>query len=211
MGGVWERPIRTVCSILASLLRDIGTHLDDDSLRTLMAEAAAIVNSQPLSLDNLNDPTSLSPVTPNHLLTLKSSVITPPPGDFQQADIYSRKRWRRVQYMASVFWTRWRKEYIQHLQERQWWLHPQRSLEIGYIVLVKADDLPRCHWRLGRVCEASLDQDGHTRKVTVKMGDPCLNSRGQRTTQPTELKRPIHKFMLLMEVSQEEINEEKEE
>ena len=66
MGGVWECPIRTVHSILASLLRDLGTHLDDDSLRMLMAEAAAIVNSQPLSLDNLNDPTSLSPVTPNH-------------------------------------------------------------------------------------------------------------------------------------------------
>ena len=211
MGGVWERPIRSVRSILASLLRDLGTHLDDDSLRTLMAEAAAIVNSQPLSLDNLNDPTSLNPVTANHLLTLKSSVITPPPGDFKQADIYSRKRWRRVQYLAGVFWTRWRKEYIQHLQARQRWLHPQRNLEVGDIVLVKADDVPRCHWRLGRISEANPDQDGHTRKVRVSMGDPYLNSRGQRTSPLTQLERPIHKLVLLIEVSQTEIDEEKEE
>ena len=141
----------------------------------------------------------------------KSSIITPPPGDFQQADIYSRKRWRWLQYMASVFWTRWHKEYIQHLPERQRWLHPQGSMEISDIMLVKDDDLSWCHWRLVRVSEASPDQDGHTRKVRVKMGDLCLNSRGERTTQLTELKWPMHMLVLLMEVSQAGINEEKEE
>jgi hypothetical protein len=93
MGGVWERPIRTVRSVLSSLLRDLGSQLDDDSLRTLMAEAAAIVNSRPLSVDNLNDPKDPIPISPNHLLTQKTSVVVPPPGDFQRTDVYSRKRW----------------------------------------------------------------------------------------------------------------------
>ena len=86
MGGVWERQIRTVRSVLASLMDQAGSQLDDESLRTLMCEAAAVVNSRPLTVDNLSDPTSLAPLTPNHLLTMKSSVVLQPPGQFESAD-----------------------------------------------------------------------------------------------------------------------------
>ena len=66
-GGVWERQIRTVRSILGSLMDQAGSQLDDESLRTLMCEATAIINSQPLTTENLNDPNSPEPLTPNHL------------------------------------------------------------------------------------------------------------------------------------------------
>ena len=136
MGGVWERLIHSARSILASLFNDCGKQLDDDSLRTLLTETASIMNSRPLTTENLNDPTSLPPITPNHLLTLKSSVVVPPPGSFQREDVYSRKRWRRVQYLANVFWSRWRKEYLHQLQQRQKWLRPKRNLVTGDIVLL---------------------------------------------------------------------------
>jgi len=74
-----------------------------------MIEAEAIVNSRPLTTDDLTDPDSLDVLTPNHLLTMKSSVILAPPGNFQGADVYSKKRWRRVQQLADEFWQRWRK------------------------------------------------------------------------------------------------------
>ena len=60
MGGVWERQIRTVRNVLASLLQDNGQQLDDESLRTLMCEAEAIVNSRPLTVTQLTDPDSAS-------------------------------------------------------------------------------------------------------------------------------------------------------
>lgn len=44
----------------------------------------------------------LDPLTPSnasHILTMKSKVVMPPPGDFQKADVYLRKRWKRVQYL----------------------------------------------------------------------------------------------------------------
>ena len=88
MGGVWERQIRTVRSFLVNLLEQNGTQLDYKSLRTLLCETAAIVNSRPLTTDNLNGPTSLEPLTPNHLITMKSKVILALPGDFQRTDIY---------------------------------------------------------------------------------------------------------------------------
>lgn len=96
MGGMWERQIRTVRSVLTGLLQSHGSQLDDESLRTLMTEAEAIVKSPPLTTDDLADPDSLGVLTPNHLLMMKSSVILPFPGNFQRADVYSKKRWRRV-------------------------------------------------------------------------------------------------------------------
>ncbi|XP_022784654.1 uncharacterized protein LOC111325167 [Stylophora pistillata] len=66
MGGAWERQIRSVRNVLSSLLQDNGKRLDDESLRTLMCEAEAIVNSRPLTVNQLADPDSTSPLTPNH-------------------------------------------------------------------------------------------------------------------------------------------------
>lgn len=78
MGGVWERQIRSVRNVLSSLLLKNGTHLDDESLRTFLCESAAFINSRPLSVENLYGPLSPVPLTPNHLLTMKSNVILPP-------------------------------------------------------------------------------------------------------------------------------------
>ena len=50
MGGLWERQIRTVRSVLETLLKNHGDRLDNESFRTFMTEAESIVNSRPLSL-----------------------------------------------------------------------------------------------------------------------------------------------------------------
>ncbi|KAA8577371.1 hypothetical protein FQN60_010598 [Etheostoma spectabile] len=73
--------------------------LDDASLRTLLYEAMAVVNSRPLTVDGINDPLALEPITPNHLIMMKSKVALPPPGVFVKEDLYATKRWRRVQYL----------------------------------------------------------------------------------------------------------------
>ena len=36
MGGVWERQIRTVRNVLTRLLQQLGSQLDDESLRTVL-------------------------------------------------------------------------------------------------------------------------------------------------------------------------------
>lgn len=65
-----------------------------ESLRTLMCEAEAIINSRPLTVDLLNDPLSLNLPMPNLLLTMKTKIFLPPPGVVQSTDKYCRKRWR---------------------------------------------------------------------------------------------------------------------
>ena len=88
MGGVWERQIRSVRNVLNALLHSNGSQLNGESLRTFMCEAEAIVNSRPLTVDTMTDPSSLTPLTPNHLLTMKTKVVLPPPGTFQSPDKY---------------------------------------------------------------------------------------------------------------------------
>ena len=118
MGGIWERMIKSVRSVLSVLLQEQGAQLDDEALRTLMTEAENVINSRPLTVKSLSDPASPEPIAPNHLLTLKSQVELPPPGSFEQLDLYSRKRWRRVQYLANQFWIRWRREYLSLLHKQ---------------------------------------------------------------------------------------------
>ncbi len=204
MGGSWERQIRTVRNVLNALLNQSGTQLDDESLHTFMCETEAIVNSRPLTATNLTSPNGSEPLTPNHLLTMKSRVLMPPPGEFLKEDIYLVKRWRRVQYLVNQFWLRWRKEFLCSLQQRQKWTTPRRNVQVGDIVLLSDDNVPRNHWRMGRVEEAYTDQDGFVRKVKLLMSDPLLNHKGERVKAKTVLERPIQKLVLLLKNQQTE-------
>ena len=202
MGGSWERQIRTVRSVISGLLDSHGEQLDDESLRTFMVEAKAIINSRPLSLSFASHP---EPLTPNHLLTMKCNVVPPPPGEFQRADVYSRKRWRRVQYLTNEFWNRWRKEFLQSLQIRQKWIRPKRNLQRGDVVIVSDEILSRNQWKLGRVVEVYASEDNLIRKVKLAMADSTLDNKGRRRRSVSHLVRPVHKLVLLL------ANEEYEE
>ena len=195
-GGVWERMIRTVRYALNGLLEEHGTQLDEESLRTLMCEAEAIVNSRPMAPPGTNVPEE-EPLTPNHLLTMKSRVLLPPPGEFQRADMYLIKRWKRVQYLVNQFWDRWRKGFLLALPERQKWNVPRRNLQPGDVVLLKDDSTARNQWRSARVEETYMDEDGLVRRVRVLVGDAHLNEKGERIRAKSVLERPIQKLVLL--------------
>ena len=203
MGGVWERQIQTVRRVMEPLLKSVGGQLDDEALRTFLTEAEAIINSRPLTTQNLSDSGAPEPLTPNHILTMKPKVTLPPPGVFQSEDCYSRKWWRRVQYVANEFWLRWRKEYLQDLQSRQKWVRTQRNLAIGDIVISKEIDDVRSRWPLARVTEVYPSEDGLVRKVKIRMADGLLNDKGVRQRRPTELCRPVQKLVLLLPVDEQ--------
>lgn len=199
-GGVWERQIGSVRSILSVLLDQLGSHLDDEALRTLLLEVTAIVNSHPLTTNELEDPVAPQPLCPNQLLTMKSRiVVSPPPPSLPREDLYLRKRWRRVQHIANEFWSRWRKDYLQNLQPRCKWNRPKRNLSVGDIVVLKDDDAPRNMWRLARVEETYPSEDNLVRNVRIALGDRELEKDGNRKSKTTYLERPVQKLVLLLE------------
>ncbi|KAK6194435.1 hypothetical protein SNE40_000069 [Patella caerulea] len=163
MGGVWERQIRTVRTVLKGLLNQ--QPLDDEGLTTLMCIVEGIVNSRPITKLS-DDPRDSEPLTPNHLLLLRSGP-TIPSGIFVKQDLYQR-RWRQVQYLADIFWHRWLREYLPALQARQKWFVPKRNLEEGDLVLIKDDKTPRYQWPLGLIVNTYPGKDGFVRSVKVK-------------------------------------------
>ena len=175
MGGVWERQIRTIRSILNSLLKSHTRLLDDESLQTLMAEAEAIVNSRPLTVENINDP-GREVLTSNHLLTMKSNVVMPPFGEFQKSDLYCRRRWRTVQYLSNVFWSKWKKKYLQNLQSRQRWTQKKRNFKVDDVILLKEDNVIRNEWPMAKIIETFPSDDGLVRSVNLKLSKAQYNS-----------------------------------
>ena len=199
MGGIWERSIRTVRSVLDSILYQHPSQLDSASLRTFLYEVMSIVNSRPLTLQNMSDNDAPMPLSPNHLLTFKSDVVVPPPGYFNMNDLYSRKRWRRVQLLANNFWQQWKKEFVLLLQKRPKWQKSQRNVKIGDVVLLKEDDFPRNRWKLGRVVEVIYSIDDHVRRVKLIIGDSYLSKDGKRSKDLQILERPVHKLVMIFE------------
>ena len=149
-----------------------------------MCEVEAIINTRPLTRcsDNPND---LDVISPNSLLTIKGSM-TVPPGTFDPKDIYAKRRWKQMQYLADLFWKRWVREYLPSLQRRQKWLQPGRNLQVGDIVLIVDESAPRCSWSMARVQEVIPDKKGFVRRAKVK-------------TATTVLVRPVTKLCLLLE------------
>ena len=115
--------------------------LDDESLNTFMCEVESVVNGRPITKLS-DDPRDNEPLTPNHLLLLRSGSSVPP-SVFCKQDGYGRRRWRQVQYMANVLWRRWLKEYLPSLQRRQKWSIPQRNFVVNDVVLVLDENKPR--------------------------------------------------------------------
>ena len=194
MGGVWERQIRSIRSILTSLMRDHSTKLNDEAFRTFLVETEAIINSRPLTVEYLNDPSSPIPLSPIQLLTFKSDIVFPPPGEFDRTDVYCRKFYRRVQYLANQFWSRWRVEYLSSLQIRQKWVGKCRNFSEGDIVLVKDSDIfPRRNgWPMARIEEVFPSVDGEVRKVRLRVAH-------KQSDKSSVLVRPVTKLVLLVE------------
>ena len=192
MGGIWEHQIRSARAILNSLLQIHGHSLDEESLQTLMTETA-IVNSWLLTVETINDGQSPMQISLNNILTMKTKMVMPPPGVFQKPDLYCRSRWRRIQHLSNEFWSRWRKEFIQTLQERQKWVKMSRNFCIGDIVLLKTDLTTRNHWSMCKVVGKNSDDKRVVRSVKLLLGNS-----GNKDDKYI-LERPITKIVLLLE------------
>lgn len=186
MGGSWERMIGVARRILDSMLLQQKSRLTHEVLSTLMAEITAIINARPL-LPVSTDPHQPFILSPAILLTQKSGV-PPPPGDFTDKDLFT-KQWRHVQALANQFWARWSKEYLPSLQQRQKWTVTRRNLQVGDLVLLRDKQTIRNYWPMAIVTATFPGNDGHVRKVEVKMTD-----QGDTRT----FLRPVAEVVLLL-------------
>lgn len=131
---------------------------------------------------------------PNYLLLMKSKLIIPPPG----SDLYCRKRWRWIQYLANEFWSRWRREYFQNLQVRNKW-HGENEMHIKktFSSVMKIFLEVNCgKAKLLRQFQLKMVWFVRTK---ISVGTSSLDGKGKRTESKVYLDRSIHKLVLIYE------------
>ena len=150
-----------------------------------MAEIESLLNSRLLTTSAL-----ILRTLKQSLLTISSLERTAPnvpPDVFDERDLNSRKRWREAQTLTDHFWRRWLREYVPALTERRKWrTRSQTDAQIGDLVLVVEDNLPRGRWNLGRIVKTFPGDDGLIRTVEVQMKQGTF-------------KRPVAKLCLFEE------------
>jgi hypothetical protein len=125
------------------------------------------MNSRPLCTV-YNDPKDLETLTPSMLLQPRTDILSLPPG-LEEGAKYYRYRWQHVQHLADVFWSRWRKEYLQMLQKRSKWHITGRNLKSGDLVLMMDKDTHRSEQPKAIILQTYPGEDGHVRVVKLKM------------------------------------------
>ena len=195
-GGLWERQIKNIKTVLKGMAAKYDRRLDTAGLRTAFYEAMATVNSRPLTVNNLNDPHSVI-LTPNHLLTMKAEDVITPSGNIDSTELYGRKMWRKSQQFAEQFWAEWKSFYLAEITKRQRWKNVQRNIKIGDVVLIVEEELPRNTWKTGVIEEVKAGSDGLVRSAKVRLSNKLRDKSGKEISPSTTLERPVQKLVLL--------------
>jgi hypothetical protein len=191
MGGFYERLVGCVKSSLkAAVDRKRLTYVE---LQTVVSEVAAVVNSRPLlyAEEEVGD----FPLTPSHLILRHPSIFALAPGEEElqtnsnttQAQVMAS--WKRIQCLLNSFWKIWRKSYLTGLQEQVRSCKQRGALEVsptvGSVVQIADDHMPRSQWRIGRIVELIVSDDGLCRSVKL------LIPGGRYINRPIKLLFPL--------------------
>ncbi|XP_030758318.1 uncharacterized protein LOC115884017 [Sitophilus oryzae] len=114
-GGIWEAVIK---SAKYHIKRIVGLQvLTYEELETVVVQIESCLNSRPLTPLSEN-PDDLN--TPGHFL-IGTSLSSLPKTDLQDISITRVKRYEMLIKMVQRFWSKWSKDYLTQLQQRNKW------------------------------------------------------------------------------------------
>ena len=132
------------------------------------------------------------------LVTNPNSVITETK-QIQDRRVITKQE-KHLQKILNHFWNRWRREYVTELREHHRRQKTEgKTAEIGDVVSVYEDKIPRHLWKLGRVEKLLVGRDGKVRAAELTINDKA----GKTLT----MRRPIQKLFPL-EVNDSKTNED---
>lgn len=150
------------------LVRVLGnSHLTFEELCTVLFQIESILNSRPITPLS-SDPNDLEALTPGHFI-IGRPLTAVPQSDYSDINMNRLNRYQRTQQLQQHFWSRWSKEYVSELQQRQKWnLHTDNVLTKDIMVLIKDDNAPPMKWKLGRIVATYPGSDGICRVADVR-------------------------------------------
>lgn len=179
-GGTWERLIQSTKKVLSVTLKTLAPRVE--TLRSLVIEAANILNSRPLTHVPVS-PNDHSPLTPNHFLLGRMNATTTT-DEFVPRQLCDRKQWRVLTQLKNHFWSRWVTEYLPVLTRREKRYDDASPLKVNDLVLICDANQSRGQWLRGRVERTIEGKDGRVRLAEVRTKDGVL-------------RRPVSKLAVL--------------
>lgn len=159
-GGAWERLVQSTKRVLKITLMETAPKVE--TLRSLLLEAANILNSRPLTHVPV-DPSEPDPLTPNHFLFGHTNSTTAA----RPGETCSRKQWRICQQLAHCFLMRWVRDYIPELTRRSKHFGEVPKIKKGDLVIICDSNQSRNLWKRGRIMRVMAGSDGRVRVAEV--------------------------------------------
>ena len=151
-------------------------YVSQAELETILVEVESCINSRPLTF--VSDESDFTHyLTPSHFIlgrnvTSKSSINVKP-HSVTSEDLCNRERMRNKR--LEHFWEVWRKDYIANLSSVVKGFNQKCEIDVGSIVLVREDNMPRLQWPIGVVVNVYLGRDGLIRSDDVKTRKGVFN------------------------------------
>lgn len=163
-GGLWEAAVKSAKHLLYR--STLGVALTHEQALTVITQVEAILNSRPITAMS-SDPLDYNALTPGHFLIggPLTSLVEP---NLQDKNISHLANWRLVSSCQQRFWTRWRQEYLNQLQQRHKWVVNKNNICLNSLVLIAEDNLPPQKWLMGRIIELHAGSDTKVRVATVR-------------------------------------------
>ena len=177
-GGIFERLVKSTKRYQSKMVGQAKLLLDE--LQTAIVEIESIVNSRPLSYLASSD--MEKPLTRSHFLIGRrvlnlpdnlGSIVEAGDEEFMIDTSQLDRQLKHLNNTLNQFWKRWRTEYLTELREshRQTCrdYSSQPVIEVGDVVVVHDEGLPRGFWKLGKIQEMIFGRNGKIRGATVKV------------------------------------------
>ena len=172
-GGTWERMVRSGKRCLRKIIGRAS--LTFDEINTLLVEVESVINSRPITY-SYDDTDGISYAsTPSHLIYGRS-ILDDPYDSFFEVVSTQESLTRRAKYhrkLLNDFLRRCKREYRLSLREiassKKLDIKPHAS--VGDIVSLYDEQSKRNFWKICRVTELIVGNDGNVRAAKVKIPD----------------------------------------
>ena len=168
-----------------------------------------ILNDRPVSVQrtksDAQDEEFLTPLTPNMLITGRNA--NGPPREY--VDVYEpQMRKSFIEELEAAWWYQYKVQYFDSLIPTRKWIETRRNMSVGDVVLIQysSKSAPGTY-RLGRVTDIEVDDDGLVRTCTVKYNlTKHANNTASRSTEDVvrkEVRVPVQRLVLILPVEEQ--------
>ncbi|GFW97257.1 uncharacterized protein TNCV_4784711 [Trichonephila clavipes] len=178
-GGLWEAGVESFKFYLKRAVGNLKMTLEE--FLTIITQIEGILNSRPITplSEDIDD---LEMLTPGHFLIGRPITSISEPNLLDKIE-NTLSRWQKLTKIVQHIWTKWSRDYLNNLQQRNKWQFHKDNVKLNTMVLIK-DNLPVNKWSLGRITKLVPGTDGKVHVVEIK-------------TNKGNIKRSIRKMCVL--------------